>query len=162
MTGSRIVDLADFLVGDWELDRRIAAAGGQRTGRFTGWARFEADPEVAGLLRYLERGTLRLDAYDGPAYRRLGYHVEGPRARVVFEDGRFFHDLDLRDGVCEVEHPCGADLYRGRFEVVDDDRWHQEWTVVGPDKDQVIRTVLHAGPDRRGGTAPGTPPAAGP
>lgn len=142
MADARVLDLADYLHGEWHIDRELLDRAWASTGRFTGWARFEADPGVPGLLHYVERGTMRTDAHRGLAFRRLGYHVDGPRARVVFADGRHFHDLDLRGGVCEVEHPCRADLYRGRFEVEGPGRWRQEWRVLGPRKDQLIRTIL--------------------
>lgn len=142
MARAAVVDLADFLRGSWRIDREILDVGSGITGRFTGSARFEADAEVRSLLRYIEHGTVQLASHRGPAFRRLGYHLAGPHARVVFDDGRHFHDLDLRGGLWEVEHPCRADLYRGRFEVDGADRWRQEWTVTGPHKDQLIRTIL--------------------
>lgn len=137
-----VVDLADFLHGVWRIDREVHDADRRSAGHFSGWGSFEADAGVPGLLRYVEHGMVQLGAHRGRAFRRLGYHVDGPCARVVFDDGRFFHDLDLRDGVCEVEHPCRADLYRGRFEVEHAGRWRQEWRVTGPHKDQLIRTTL--------------------
>jgi hypothetical protein len=144
---STVANLADFLIGDWRIDRQILDAGGGQVGSFTGLGRFHPDTEVHGLLRYVEHGTMALDSHRGPAFRRLGYHVDGPVARVVFDDGRFFHDLDLRDGVYEVEHPCRADRYRGRFEVVSERTWRHDWTVTGPRKDHRVRTRLERLPD---------------
>jgi hypothetical protein len=143
MAGPEVSDLAGFLLGSWRLDRELLDAWPRgRTGHFTGVARFARDADVPGLLRYVEHGTLRLGSHRGPASRRLTYHVEGAWARVAFADGRHFHDLDLRVGVWEVEHPCGDDRYHGRFEVDDAHRWRQQWTVTGPRKQQSIRTVL--------------------
>jgi hypothetical protein len=141
--GVQILDLADFLNGTWRVEREIldSSVKGQ-SGQFTGWATFTPAPEVPGLLRYVEDGTVRLGSHRGRAVRRLGYHLDGPCARVVFDDGRYFHDLDLRDGVWEVEHPCRADRYRGRFEVDHAQRWRHEWSVTGPHKHHRIRTVL--------------------
>jgi hypothetical protein len=135
----RIEDLGAFLVGAWHL-RRSIVAGEVEVGSFTGTGTFGAD--VDGILRYRERGTLHLDGRNAPATRRLTYRVAGARAQVAFEDGRPFHDLDLRDGIDEVEHLCGEDRYRGRFEIVDPDTWQHVWWVTGPTKDHVIRTVL--------------------
>jgi hypothetical protein len=145
MAGPAVDDLAGFLRGSWRLDRDILDGGGTSVGRFTGIGTFEVDPAVPGLLRYLEEGTLQLGSYEAPASRRLGYHVVGGRAEVVFGDGRPFHDLDLRAGSHAVEHACGADLYRGRFEVDSDRSWRHEWSVIGPRKDHLIRTTF----DRR-------------
>lgn len=142
MARTAVVDLAGFLCGRWRIEREIFDAKRAATGRFAGWGSFEPAAEVSGLVRYVERGTVQLGSHRGPAYRCLGYHVDGPRARVVFDDGRFFHDLDLRDGVYVVEHPCRDDVYRGRIEVEGPGRWRQEWTVTGPRKDQHIRTIL--------------------
>jgi hypothetical protein len=153
MAGPEVRDLASFLAGDWRLDREILDASRRRpTGHFSGTARFARDDHAPGLLRYLEHGTLRLGSYRGPACRRLFYDVDGATARVAFDDGRYFHDLDLREGVWEVEHPCGDDRYVGRFEVDDAHRWRQRWTVNGPRKQQLIRTVLQR---------PGVDPSAG-
>jgi hypothetical protein len=143
VAGPSISDLAGFLLGSWRLDREVGdASRGGLTGHFSGVARFTLDGHVPRLLRYVEHGTLRLGAHRGPASRRLNYHVEGAWARVTFDDGRHFHDLDLREGVWEVEHACGDDRYDGRFEVDDAHRWRQQWTVSGPHKQQLIRTVL--------------------
>jgi hypothetical protein len=142
-----VVDLAGFLRGSWRVEREILDASPRaQSGRFTGWATFTPDEQVPGLLRYVEHGTVELGSHRGPAVRRLDYHLEGPCARVLFDDGRFFHDLDLRAGVWEVEHPCRADRYHGRFEVEGDHRWRHEWSVAGPHKDHRIRTVLEHAP----------------
>lgn len=138
-----VVDLAGYLCGTWWLEREILDSSARaHSGHVTGWATLTPDAEVPGLLRYVEHGTVQLGSHRGPAVRRLAYHLDGPRARVVFEDGRHFHDLDLRTGVWEVAHPCRADLYRGRFEVDDVHRWRHEWSVTGPCKHHRIRTVL--------------------
>jgi hypothetical protein len=143
MAGPEVNDLASFLLGSWRLDREVLdASRGELTGRFEGVARFTLDDHAPGLLRYVEQGTLRLGSHRGPAARRLTYHVDDACARVRFDDGRYFHDLDLREGVWEVEHPCGEDRYDGRFEVDDAHRWRQQWTVNGPHKHHSIHTVL--------------------
>jgi hypothetical protein len=138
-----ISDLTAFLLGSWRLDREVLdASRGALTGHFRGAARFTPVDRAAGLLRYVEHGTLQLGSYGEPASRCLTYQVDGPWARVTFDDGRHFHDLDLREGVWEVEHRCGDDRYDGRFEVDGAHRWRQQWTVNGPRKRHIIRTVL--------------------
>jgi hypothetical protein len=163
MARTKVSDLGSFLLGSWQLDREIRDASPRGlSGHFRGMARFTLDAHAPGLLRYVEQGTLWLGGHRGPASRRLDYHVDGAWARGAFDDGRYFHDLDLREGLWEVEHPCGDDRYHGRFEVDDADRWRQQWAVDGPHKHHVIRTVLErptSGPVRAAATSR---PCAGP
>lgn len=150
MAPAEVVDLAAFLHGSWRLDRDIVdGSGAGFSGRFTGRATFTPDLEVPGLLRYVEHGTVEVGGHRGPACRRLAYHLDGPQARVRFDDGRYFHDLDLRTGGWVATHPCRDDRYHGRFEVEHRDRWHQTWTVTGPRKHHRIHTVLMREPEPR-------------
>lgn len=143
MAGLAVSDLAAFLLGNWRVEREVFDASRRGlTGAYSGTAAFTFDEHVAGLLRYVEHGTLRLGSHRGPAFRRLSFQVDGACAQVAFDDGRYFHDLDLREGRWEVEHPCGDDRYSGRFDVDHAHRWRQQWTVNGPEKRQFIRTVL--------------------
>jgi hypothetical protein len=153
----RVEDLMSYLPGTWHLQRSILS-GGTEVGRFTGTACFRADVVAPGLLHYREDGTLHLGAHAVPATRTLTYRVEGPRAHISFDDGRPFHDLDLRSGADEADHPCGDDRYHGRFVVLDGDTWRHEWDVTGPRKDHLIRTVLTRDrPVRPADPAPSTP-----
>jgi hypothetical protein len=142
VSAHHVDDLAAYLLGRWRVDREILDGDREPVGRFAGDAVFVAAGSEPGLLRYEERGTLRLGAHRGPAFRRLLYRVDGARAEVAFEDGRPFHDLDLRTGRTTADHPCGDDHYRGRFEVVDASTWTHEWVVEGPHKDHLLRTTL--------------------
>lgn len=137
---SPVTDLERFLVGEWRLSRAIVDGSGGPAGEFDGQARVHAEDS---LLVYRERGELRWGDHRGPASRCLQYRVVGPgQARVFFDYGDFFHDLDLRTGYATAQHPCRADLYRGEFGVVDENHWWQRWVVTGPDKDHVIKTEL--------------------
>lgn len=109
------------------------------SGELTGRAHFA--PSGRGLL-YDERGTLTFGAHHGPAEQRLifDFSCGNVRATVSFRDGRAFHDLDLSDGQAIVSHPCGPDLYQGRFVAINAMRWQSAWTVTGPRKDQEIFT----------------------
>lgn len=132
-------DLRGFLVGAWELSRRLWDRRQGERGSFEGEARFEADGEA---LAYRESGRLRLGAHAGPAHRALLFAFPAPGlAQVRFPDGRFFHALDLSLGPFEAEHPCGADRYRGRFQAVGADAWRATWRVLGPNKDQIIESL---------------------
>lgn len=127
-----ITDLAAFLSGRWTLERHIEDLANGTSGRLDGEVRFATDG--AGLS-YTETGQLQLAEIALPARRCYRYRFPRPyRAQVSFEDGRAFHELDLRTGGWRAEHRCGADLYRGAFRVIDADRWRIAWSVTGPRK----------------------------
>jgi hypothetical protein len=131
-------ELTGWLRGAWEITRRIN--GG--TGHFEGRARFSADPATPEVTIWQEQGRLRLGAHDGPAARTLRIEPATDGAwQVRFADGRPFHPLELTGGSWDVTHLCGADVYRGHFEVQHDDRFTVTWRVTGPHKDDVIVSV---------------------
>ena len=131
-----VSDLRDFLIGTWRLTRSIEDRRGVQTGSLRGRAIFA--PERIGL-HYREEGRLRLGAHAGVARQAHLYRFPcAHRAEVRFEDARPFHDLDLSAGTWEVVHFCGADTYRGRFQVVGLDLLTVHWTATGPRKDYVI------------------------
>jgi hypothetical protein len=131
------VDLAAWLAGRWTVRRDINAGAGA----FVGIAAFEVE---AGQIVWREDGCLRLPDFEGPAYRTLRLIADGdPGAvwQVSFEDGRPFHQLDLRAGRCEAVHYCGEDTYRGLFVVETEDHLDVTWRVTGPRKDDTIASV---------------------
>jgi len=146
-----VPDLAAYLVGAWTVEREIDDRRQRRRGTFSGEARFVPGD---GAIDWVERGTLRLEApapregeprgapVETAASRRLRI-VPTPRGgwEVRFEDGHLFHPLDLRDGACEVDHPCRADRYAGRYEVLGPDAFLARWTVAGPQKDHLIAST---------------------
>ena len=142
MPHHRVDDLAAFLAGGWTVERSIVPMRGVPGGGFTGHAEVSRHPRRPGWLTYREQGTVVIGDHIGPASRTLRYEVDGPTARVRFDDGRFFHDLDLRAGGWFADHPCGQDLYRGRFTVLGPDVWEQRWTVSGPTEAYRMRTRL--------------------
>jgi hypothetical protein len=103
--------------------------------RFAGRATFRADGDC---LLFTEQGTLAFAGYRGDAGQRHRFAVTGAAADVWFEDGRFFHALDLRQGRAVVRHACAPDLYEGRYRVYGCDAWGVTWRVAGPRKRQVI------------------------
>lgn len=125
--------LLTFLLGDWDLSRRLVDVGLGLEGRFAGIARFTPDgPRAAD---YEEHGTLTWSGHQGPAHRRLRCASAGEHAVAFsFPDGRPFHLLELRPDGFDAEHPCGADRYAGHFLLVGDDEWHATWEVAGPRK----------------------------
>jgi len=130
-------DLRAYLQGRWRIERRIRDRRVGCDGVFRGRARFDA---AGAGLAYEETGKLRFGDYEGSARRGGHYRFEAPhKARVAFEHGGLFHDLDLSTGLWRVVHPCGADLYRGRIIALAPDRWAVAWWVSGPRKAQIIR-----------------------
>jgi hypothetical protein len=137
-------DLAAWLGGHWTVQRTIngdtpSPAPG---GHFTGDVQFTVAAD--GVITWDERGQLTLGAYTGPAWRTLTIHPASGRWEVRFDDGRPFHDLDLRTGTWTAEHLCGADVYRGRFAThpgetgAGPDRFTVTWHVTGPGRDDTI------------------------
>lgn len=160
-----VPDLLGLLRGRWQLTRTTRDLVNGMTGHFTGTAEFSPLPATgengettgttgtgetagtagrrsagAGLLHH-ESGSFEWGGVERPATRTLRWlpGAGGPgTARVEFEDGRFFHDLDLRAGHAVADHPCSLDLYRGEFTVTGPDRWTVVWRVAGPAKDLVL------------------------
>jgi len=58
---------------------------------------------------------------------------------VRFDDGRPFHPLGLKDGRCEVDHPCRDGFNTGDF-TADANGFTTDWRIRGPTKDQHILT----------------------
>lgn len=144
--GARVEDHESFLHGAWELHRELRDLDGRLLGRFRGEGRWR--PAGDGWLRYDEDGTLQRDGTALQARRALRYQVAPTPVAVTFDDGRAFHDLDLRSGAWQAVHPCGPDTYAGSFTVLAHDRWVQRWTVTGSER-YVSTTWL-----RRLGAAP--------
>lgn len=126
--------LADF-EGLWRLERRIEDRLGPG-GLMTGEARLTPDAE--GLV-YDETGALRLgDGAPFAATQRYLWRESGDGIELRFADGRFFHRFALARP--EAEHPCGADLYKVRYDFAAWPDWRAEWRVTGPRKDYVMAT----------------------
>ena len=140
MESGVVTDLVEYLGGAWSV-RRVVNHGVMR---FDGVARFA--PIARGELTWSEIGQLRTDTHEGPASRAYLITRAGRAWEVRFEDGRPFHPLDLRDGRCDAEHLCGADVYRGVYEVLEPDRFAVRWRVTGPGRDDVIASEYRRGP----------------
>ncbi|MFJ2772458.1 DUF6314 family protein [Streptomyces sp. NPDC087300] len=148
----RVPDVVAYLVGEWQVERSVRDLADGSAGHFTGTTRFTPLSGAAdgGLLHH-ESGTFVWRGVARPAERTLRFlsgEVPGT-ARVEFADGRYFHDLDLRTGRHTTDHPCAADLYRGDFEVADEDHWRTRWRVGGPAKDLLLVTDYVRVPARR-------------
>jgi len=131
-----INDLKAFLQGEWSLERWVQDRRAGHDGRLTGGGAFTADGDT---LLYREEGRLVIGDHEGPALQ--SYRYDFPvlaRATVYFNDGRFFHDLDLTVGAWRCPHLCGEDRYEGEFTALGADDWRVVWTVTGPRKDLVL------------------------
>jgi len=135
-----VPDVLSYLAGRWRVHRSVADLGGGGRGVFEGTAAFTGGAD--GVLCHAEEGTFTWRGTARPARRAHRYLPLGDgTASVAFEDGRPFHLLDLRTGRWTARHPCAADRYLGRFTVLGPDRWQVVWTVRGPGKDVRMSTV---------------------
>ena len=132
-------DLAAFLCGEWRLTRHIRDRHRRARGRAFGHASLQRG---AGPMEYRESTWVRYLAFNGRAHRHHRYLIRGAgMADVLFEDGRFFHRLDLSTGRWHARHHCGDDLYLGLFRASSPERWVSRWRIFGPAKDAVIVTL---------------------
>ena len=125
-----------FLIGRWEIRRRVVDVERGLEGAFAGVALIEPDGEG---LRWRERGRLRFGSYDGAAVREYRIVAAADGWIVEFADGRPFHPLDLDGG--PVEHVCGDDRYAGEYVVRGPDAFDVVWHVRGPRKHQRIESA---------------------
>lgn len=144
-TGSapfHVHDLRAYLAGPWLFERTVFDAKTDAKHTARGQAAFIDEP-VNGEpgLRYRELGELELNGERLETQREYiyGFPAHGV-AEVRFDDGRFFHVLDLSKGIVRVEHKCGDDTYQGLFRVLTEQAFLSVWRVDGPRKTQVITT----------------------
>ncbi|MDC0767730.1 DUF6314 family protein [Streptomyces sp. HD] len=135
-----VPDALTYLAGSWRVERTVRDLASGAEGAFSGTTVF-GRLDDGGLLHH-ESGTFVWQGVPRPAERTLRFLPGGARgtADVRFADGRPFHDLDLTSGRYMADHPCSADLYRGEFTVLGEDRWRTVWRVRGPAKDLVLTT----------------------
>ncbi|MDX3640861.1 DUF6314 family protein [Streptomyces sp. MB09-02B] len=135
-----VPDASAHLRGRWRVLRSVRDLASGAEGEFSGATVFS--PLDDGGLLHRETGTFVWQGVPRPAERTLRFlpGAAPGAADVRFADGRPFHDLDLTTGRWRTDHPCAADLYRGEFEVYDEDRWRTTWRVGGPAKDLLLVT----------------------
>lgn len=123
-------DLWDF-EGSWQLERAIAHQAGQRA-TLSGNAVFFQKGQ--GLL-YEESGLLFLEGQSPVRAERryLWTQLSNGQIEVSFEDGSFFHKIDLADP--HARHNCAPDVYNVQYEFGDWPNWKSQWHVQGPKKD---------------------------
>ncbi len=147
--GVPVPDVLRYLAGSWHVSRTVRDLATGASGVFEGTADF-VPAGGDGSLSHLEEGAFTWHGATRPARRehRFDPAADGT-ALVRFADGRPFHPLDLRTGAFSAVHPCAEDDYRGRFTVLDADRWQVVWTVTGPAKSLLLATLHNRiGPPR--------------
>jgi hypothetical protein len=125
-------DVAGFVLGRWSIDREIV--DGNDVGVFRGMAEFRRDRNV---VDWTETGELQWAGQTHQAGRRLLLAVRPDSlatADVAFDDGRFFHCVDLSSGTDTFVHGCAPDTYVGSWTVESRDRFRVTWDVDGPAK----------------------------
>lgn len=133
-----VEDLFAYLEGNWQLSRTINDLRLNMPGAMEGQAVIARQENGPGLS-YREEGKLRFGDYRETVFRNYDFiFPELHRAQVLFSDGRRFHELDLRQGISEVEHLCGEDIYRGRFRTETADIWQSSWFISGPSKELTL------------------------
>lgn len=122
--------LRDF-VGRYKIVRQIKDTRAQVESRFEGEAEIALTDNGAD---YGEKGLLIMGEQRFQAERRYLWRSSGAHIAVLFDDGRPFHDFDPLAGGRATEHLCGADWYRGGYELVNWPVWSVTWDVEGPRK----------------------------
>ncbi len=130
--------LSDF-IGNWSISREITDKLSGQIGRFEGSVRLTTDPD--GLVSD-ETGQLTLgDAAPMQAVRRYFWRPSPDGISVFFDDGRFFHHIDADTMTPSAHHDCPPDSYDVAYDFTDWPRWSSVWTVAGPCKDYVMRSL---------------------
>jgi hypothetical protein len=129
----------DRFLGHWRVERHIHDLDSGWTGRFDGRAVFSPVP---GALAYAEEGILRLGGLTMTASQRFLWEFpDAGTVRVLFDDGRLFHEFDPRAERPEASCAIEGDRYDIAVIFHDAGHWTSEWRVEGPRKD--YRTVTH-------------------
>lgn len=119
-------------IGKYSLARKILDERAGQEFRFQGNAEIFA---VQDGYRYLEIGTLQMPSVAPmKAERSYLWREAGDKVEVFFKDGRPFHYFDPIQGGRATEHLCGADWYRGGYELSEWPVWTVTWDVEGPRK----------------------------
>lgn len=132
-----------LLEGRWMFDRTIDDRFAGEQSRVTGTTEFASEPD--GRIRWSETGVMEWQGKRLPVSRTLFIEPRETGWFVTFHDGRDFHPWATDE---EVEHPCGADFYRGLIEPSPSGPWHITWSVSGPAKDYTMVTALSVANDR--------------
>lgn len=136
---AKLLDLRDFLPGNWHLTRIVKGFPRQEVVTMKGIASFI--PNETGLT-YKEKGDY---LYQGQHlyFQQTYYYQKEKEAKygVYFQDKRWFYALFLSNKTQKIQHLCGKDAYQGLFLWQSEDTWELCWQVKGPTKDFSIETL---------------------
>ena len=120
--------------GRWEIKRHIFDLDSQWLGRFHGEATMT--PSKMGLL-YHEEGELQFGGLTAMKATRdyIWREPEPGTFRVLFADGKHFHDFPSNEGRPKATHYCDPDEYDVTYDFRKWPDWRAEWRVEGPKKD---------------------------
>jgi hypothetical protein len=123
--------LGDFL-GRWDITRKIVPSQGPHAD-FSGQGVWRA---ATGGAAYRETGLLNVQGA-APMTAERGYFW-GDDLAVLFEDGRFFHQVPPGGG--RATHFCDPDTYVVEYDFAGWPAFSVTYTVTGPRKDYVMHS----------------------
>lgn len=129
--------------GRWRIARRIED---QRAGQVLEATGYAALQQGENALTYDEELTLNVPG-QAPmtATRRYLWQAQADQIRICFEDGRYFHSLELGVQRSQDHHDCPPDSYDAAYDFTDwPQAWRVIWTVSGPRKSYVMTSVYSA------------------
>ena len=91
--------------------------------------------------RYFENGEIISD--DGKKSLSSKAYIWKPTVRGIdsyFNDGLFFHSIDLSCVMPIANHLCGEDQYDVAYDFKDWPQWSTKWCVHGPRKNYEIHS----------------------
>jgi hypothetical protein len=135
------------LLGAWSFTRwiedRRAGQGIDASGR----VEIAATPQGA---TYDETAEMRLPGQTPlQATRRYLLEARAGQLHFLFDDGRFFHALDLAEATPRCHHDCPPDSYDVTYDFTGWPVWRATWSVTGPRKNYTMTTTYRpAAPHR--------------
>ncbi|MBS9718588.1 DUF6314 family protein [Pseudohalocynthiibacter aestuariivivens] len=131
--------------GSWWLGREIIDLKTGLRGYMDGMATFEPD---SSSLRYIEVGRL---VYAGQpqlrASRRYWWQPRPGGIDICFDNGQFFHRLDITQRTTKAEHVCAEDTYNVLYDFSEWPVWSATWHVAGPRKLYTMTSSYYAAGD---------------
>ncbi|WP_170782646.1 DUF6314 family protein [Ruegeria lacuscaerulensis] len=129
--------LSDF-EGCWGLTRTIRDARAGQVVQADGLAYLRLAED--GLV-YDEEVVLRIPGQAKmTGTRRYLWRANGDGVAVFFDDGRYFHHLNLGVPQTSDHHDCAPDSYDAVYDFSNWPRWSVRWIVSGPRKSYEMDT----------------------